>query len=143
MAKLRERFKTKIDRVKDQISTADLRVRELESEASSRKSDEFLSGAGDLLGAFLGGRKSSNPLGKAATRRAASRKAALKVDAATDQLDTKQGDLEDLEAELAEALSVISDEQSTMVDSVETIDISLEKTDIRIADVKLVWVPIG
>ena len=143
MAKLREKFKTRIHRVKDQISTADLRVRELEGEASSKKSDEFLSGAGDLLSAFLGGRKSSNPLGKAASRRAASRKAALRVDAAVDKLDTKQRELMELEDELAEALSAIADKLSGMVDSVETFDIGLEKTDTRIADLKLVWVPIG
>ncbi len=143
MAKLADRYETKIDRVKTQISTADARVRELEGAASAKKQEELLSGAGDLLGALLGGSKRSNPLGKAASRRAATRKAQTRADAAADKLTNKQTELADLEDELAQAMTEIIDEYAGMVDEIETVEIGLEKTDIRVADIKLVWVPVG
>lgn len=143
MAKLVERYETKIDRVKGQISTADARVRELEGAASAKKQEEVMSGAGDLLGALLGGGRRSNPLGKAASRRAATRTAEARADAAAEKLSAKQMDLAGLEDELADEIVEITDEHAEMVDAVETLEIGLEKTDVRVADVKLVWVPVG
>ena len=143
MAKLADRFRTRIDRVKDQISTADARVRELEDTAAAKQQEELLSGAGDLLGAFLGGRKGSNPLGKAANRRAATRKAQARADSATAKLTVKQQELVELEDDLAQALSEVAEEHTAMIDAVETIEIGLEKTDIRVAELKLVWLPVA
>ncbi|MDX1468486.1 MAG: DUF87 domain-containing protein [Acidimicrobiia bacterium] len=143
MANLTARYKTRIERVKDQISTADARVGELEGEVSAKKQEEVMSGAGDLLGALLGGRKSSNPLGKAATRRAATRKAEARADAAAERLTDKKAELVDLEAELAEALADIAATHDAMADNLESTSIGLERTDIRVAEVKLVWIPVG
>jgi hypothetical protein len=143
MAKLRDKYATRINRVKDHISTADLRVRELEGDASARTQDELMSGAGDLLGALLGGRKSSNPLGKAASRRAATQKAQTRADTAASKLDTEQQKLAELEDELSIELAEIAREHKGFIDSIETVSIPLEKVDIRVADTKLVWVPIA
>jgi hypothetical protein len=143
MAKLRDKYATRINRVKDHISTADLRVRELEGDASARTQDELMSGAGDLLGALLGGRKSSNPLGKAASRRAATQKAQTRADTAASKLDAEQQKLAELEDELSIELAEIAREHKGFIDSIETVSIPLEKVDIRVADTKLVWVPIA
>lgn len=143
MAKLADRHKTRIDRVKGQISTADSRVRELEADASAKKQEEVMSGAGDLLGALLGGRRSSNPLGKAASRRAATQKATARAEVAYDKLTAKQVELQELEDELSNEMASIVDEHVAMAGSIETMGIGLEKTDVRVADVKLVWVPVG
>ncbi len=61
MAKLKDTYAAKIDRVRDSISKAENRVADLQAEASSRQSDELLSGAGDLLGAFLGRAQTVQP----------------------------------------------------------------------------------
>jgi hypothetical protein len=37
----------------------------------------------------------------------------------------------------------IADEHDGFADSIETAEIGLEKTDIRVAETKLVWVPVG
>jgi hypothetical protein len=142
MAKLRDRFETRIERVRDQISSADARVRELEAAVSAKKQEELMSGAGDLLGAFLGGRRSSNPLGKAASRRAATQKAQARADTAAEKLTDKRDDLVELEDELAEAIGEIKDKYDEAAPAVETVEIGLEKTDIRVAALKLVWVPV-
>lgn len=141
LAELRDRFATKIDRVKDEISKAENRVVELEAEVSARQQDEMLSGAGDLLGALLGGRRSSNPLGKVAKRRAATEKAETRVETARGRLTDKQQELLELEDELREAVTGIVEEHNAMVDSIEEVEVSLEKSDIQVADLKLVWIP--
>ncbi len=142
MAKLTDRYRARIERVKTQISSADARVRELSGVAAAKQQDELMMGAGDLLGALMGGRKSSNPLGKAASRRSASRKAHSRVESAESKLSAKQRDLADLEDELAESVAEIADEHDAMIDSFTSVTIGLERTDIRVADLKLVWVPV-
>ncbi len=140
---LRTRYAKRIDRLQDQISSADARVRELQVDASSRTQSEVMSGLGDLLGAFLKGRMGSTTLSKAAARRAASKKAKIRLVTAEDKLDAKQQDLVELEQELEDALISIQEEHDAMAAEVETFEIGLEKMDIRVAEVKLVWVPVA
>ena len=129
--------------MQDQISTADARVRELEVDASSRTQNEVLSGIGDLLGAFLKGRVGSTTFSKAGTRRAASKKASIRLGTAEQKLDAKQQDLVELERDLEDALASIQDDHDEMVANLEALQIGLEKTDIRVAEAKLVWVPVA
>jgi hypothetical protein len=143
VSKLRAQYAKRIDRVQDQISTADARVRELEIDASSRTQNEVMSGLGELLGAFLKGKVGSTTFSKAGTRRAASRKAKIRLATAEEKLDAKKEDLAELEIELEEALISIQEECDAMADATETLEIGLEKTDIRVAEAKLVWVPVS
>lgn len=140
---LREQYAKRIDRVQDQISTADARVKELEVDASSRTQSEVMSGLGDLLGAFLKGRVGSTTFSKAGTRRAASKKAKIRLLTAEGKLTDKQQDLVELESDLEEALINIQEEHDAMAATIETLEIGLEKTDIRVAEAKLVWVPVA
>ena len=143
IAKLRTQYARRIDRLQSQISTADARVRELEVDSSSRTRTEVMSGLGDLLGAVLSGKFGSSTIGKAASRRSASRKAKIRLETAQQKLDDKQQDLVELEEELEDALVAIADEHDAMVDERETLNIGLEKTDIRVAEARLVWVPVA
>jgi hypothetical protein len=143
VSKLRDLYAKRIDRVQDQISTADARVRALEVDASSRTRNEVMSGIGDLLGAFLKGRVTSTTFSKAGTRRAASKKARIRLGTAEQKLSTKQQELAELESELEEALISIQNEHDAMAATMETLEIGLEKTDIRVAEAKLVWVPVA
>jgi hypothetical protein len=139
--KLHDRFQTRIERVKDEISKAEVRVRELEGEAAAKQQNELISGAGDLLGALLGGRKRSNPLGRAADRRAATTRARTRVDTAWDRLTDKQQALVELEDELADEISSIAERYAGMADEIEALEVGLEKADIQVADLKLIWIP--
>ena len=141
VAKLRDKYRTRIDRVKDQISKAEARVAELEGEVAARRQAEVLSGAGDLLGALLGGRSRSNPLSKAATRRAATRKAQARAETARERLTEKTRLLDELEDELGEEIVDIVDEWNAAASEVEKLEIPLERTDIRVVNLKLVWLP--
>ncbi len=143
MSKLKDQYARRIDRLQDQVSAADTRVKELEEDASARTQTEFMSGIGDLLGSFLKGRLGSTTLSKAATRRAASRKAKARLKAQEQKLTDKQQDLVDLEQDLEDALINIQEEHDAMAENTETLEIGLEKTDIRVAEAKLVWVPVA
>ena len=143
IAKLRTRYATRIDRLQDQISSADARVRELEADASGRTQSEVLSGLGDLVGGLLSGRFGSSTLSKAASRRAATQKAKVRLETAEEKLTQKQEDLVELETELETALQDIQAEHEAMATARETLEIGLEKTDVRVAEAKLVWVPVA
>jgi hypothetical protein len=143
MSKLRDQYARRIDRLKDQISAASTRVRQLEVDASARTQTEVLSGIGDLLGSFLRGRLGSSTLSKAASRRSASRRAKARLEAQEQKLTHKQQDLADLEQELEDALIEIRDEHDVMAENIEALEIGLEKTDINVAEAKLVWVPVA
>ena len=59
------------------------------------------------------------------------------------KLSAKQVELQDLEDELSNEMASIVDDHVAMAGSIETVDIGLEKTDVRVADLKLVWVTVG
>jgi hypothetical protein len=143
VSRLREQYAKRIDRLQDHISSADARVRELQADASARTQSEVMSGIGDLLGAILKGRVGSRTLSSAASRRTASRKAKIRLEAAEEKLSAKQQDLVALEHELEQALIAIQHEHDAMAAAIESLDIGLEKTDIRVAEAKLVWVPVA
>jgi hypothetical protein len=140
---LRERYAKRIDRLQDQISTADARVTELQVDVSTRRQTELMSGVGDLLGGLLKGRVNSSTLGKAASRRAASKKAHARLETARQKADAKRQDLIDLERDLQDELVTIQEEHDALAASIEPLEIGLEKTDIRVAEAKLVWVPVA
>ncbi len=142
IAKLKDKYEARIDRVKDQISTAESRVAELETTASSKKQEELLTGVGDLLGGLLGGKKTSTALNKAASRRTATRTAESRAETAAQSASDKLSDLAELEAELEDDVVEIMNRYDGIAAEVDTMEIGLEATDVRIAEIKAVWIPI-
>ena len=143
VSRLREKYAKRIDRLQDQISSADARVVELQVDASTRTQTEVMSGVGDLLGGLLKGRVSSRALSRAASRRAASKKAQARLATARQKADAKRRDLIELERDLENDLISIQREYDALAASIETLQIGLEKTDIQVAEAKLVWVPVA
>jgi hypothetical protein len=143
VARLRDRYKTRIERVQGLIRDTETRLRSAERETSSRRQQEFLAGAGDLLGQFLGGRSRSNPLGQAANRRTATQRAGARVDAEATKLTERQRELEALEDDLAREMAEIADRHRAMAEAVEEMEISAAKSNIRISELKLVWIPVA
>jgi len=143
LVKMKERYQARIDRARATLAKAENRVAELESAASSKQQEELLSGAGDLLGALLGGRKRSNPLGQAAKRRSATQTARDRAENAGESLDDERAEVVALEQELAEEIATLTEEQREKASHIEELEIPLEKTDIRVAELKLVWIPIS
>lgn len=141
LVKLKERHETRLERARAALAKAENRVRDLEVEAAAKHQEELLSGAGDLLGALLGGRRRSNPLGQAARRRAASQKARSRVETAAATTEQERLELMELEDELAEEIAALTAEHQAKAEQIEEVAIPLEKTDVRVADLRLLWVP--
>ena len=143
IAKLKDKYQARLERARTALSKAENRVADLESTAGSKQTEELLSGAGDLIGVLFGGNKRSNPLGGAARRRSASSQARARAENAKAALDEDKAELAELEADLQDEVAEFDDEFAAQADSVEEVEIPLEKTDIRVVELKVVWIPTG
>lgn len=142
-ATLKDRFAKRIKSVEAQLSTAERRTRELKVDVQQRRQTELVSGAGDLLGLLLGGRRRTRSLSGAASRRSQTRRTQERLRSVEDKINEKQDDIDDLEDELAGQLIAISDKWTEAAAQVEKREIGLERTDISIEEIALVWVPTG
>ena len=148
--KLRTVLTRKLDRINAAIEKAEDRVRETRFDAFSRQKDQrtnqVLDIAGGVLGGILGGRSTTRSL-TTGIRRSQSKsrmiaKAQERVATAENRYQSLIDDREALEEELSEDLLDIQDEWSAKAGSVETMIVGLEKTDISIDEVVLVWIPV-
>jgi hypothetical protein len=143
--KIRTRLEDKIKRIRDEIATAQQRADQLEAEASSSKTSEFINVGGSVLGAIFGGRSTvrsiTNAMGKAASGRTRLQRASNRMETALARVEEKSGNLADLEAQLTEELADIAAHWDDIAAEIETISVALEKTDVTIEQVALVWVP--
>ncbi len=146
-AKLRTTLEARIDRIRDAIDAAERKVSQAEEERKASRNEELLAGAGDLLGALFGGRKSTRGIGRAVRgasgRRADTRREGAQADAAASALADKSTELVDLEQQLADQVFEIDAKWKTVADQVTEVSIPLEKTDVRVIDTKLIWLPVS
>jgi hypothetical protein len=138
-AKLRDRFEKKLDTARDQVERAERRLRELDVDVSSRRQQELLSGAGALIGAFLGGRRSTRTLSSMASRRSQTRRTEERRRSAEEKLAAEQEDVVELEQELAEDLEAIWARWTEAALEVEVVEVGLEKNDIDVSDFHVFW----
>jgi hypothetical protein len=142
VATLKSRYQIRIDHVKDQLSGAERRVRELEVDTQSRRQQELVAGAGELLSVFLGGRHRSRSLSGVASRRSQTVRTQERLRTAQEKYSDTASDLDELEAELARDVTEITSKWNTAASSIEPLEIGLEKTDVNVDEVVLVWVPV-
>jgi len=149
--KLRKVLTKKIDRVNDSIKKSEDKMRELQFDAISRKRDQRASQAidiaGGVLGSLLGGRRSTRSMITGGIRRSQSKgRMAAKADERLKTAENRYQDLiedrEELEDALSEDLIEIQDEWDAKVFEIDEMTVGLEKTDINIEDVALVWIPV-
>lgn len=144
--KLRTTYEARIKRARDMLDRAEDRLEELEVDHSSRKTEELLSGIGTVMTMFLGGKKSSRSIAtelrRVSSRRKQTRKTSQKISTATNRIDERLAQLEDLENELADKLLFLDEEWDTKAANIEELEVGLEKTDIQLDELSLVWIPI-
>jgi hypothetical protein len=140
--KLRSSLETRIERARDAITKAEDKLREAQTEASSRGKEEILSGVGSILGGLLGGRKSARSiLSGIGSKRRMKQNAEERVASAENRLTEEVDELEELETQLAEQLQDIQDAWDAKAANITALDVALEKADIRVEDLALLWVP--
>ena len=145
-AKLRDRYETKVRSLQDKVQAAQSRADVLAAEAQGRQHEEILSTAGSILGSFLGGRKSSSSLATdlrgAAGRRSRSRAASERLGAAQDKMATITAQMAAVESDLSDDLLRISAAWDEKANAIDSVPVSLEKTDIQVAQLVLAWLPV-
>lgn len=148
--KIRESLEKKLDRLQDAKAKAEDRVREIENDAEARSRDAKLSGALDIgasvLGGLLGGRRSTRGI-LGGVRRASSKgrttaNAKERLETAGKRLEEKLDDIEALEEEMTDSLYEIQDAWDEKAEAIEDMNVTLEKTDISIDEIALVWIPV-
>lgn len=142
-ARLRDRYAKRLVSARDRKAQAERRVRELEVDVGQRRQQEMIAGAGEVLGMFLGGRRSVRGLSGAASRRSQTVRTQERLRSAEERLGGFDEAIRDLEDELAEEITTIWDEWRAVAEDVETLEVGLEKTDVRVDEVRLFWAPGG
>ncbi len=100
-----------------------------------------------MLGALFGGKRSARSItsavgsvaskhGQSATSSQRRETAEAKV-AADDRTTSPQ-----LEQEILDEVAAIDEKWKTVAETIDTVAIRLEATDVRVTDVRLVWVPV-
>jgi hypothetical protein len=140
-AKIRDRLEAKKGRLAEALGAAEREQERLEAEAQASGQEEVVSGAGQLLSIFLGGRGSTRTLAGAAARRSTTQRAQVRVQAAHDKSAARYRDLQDLEAELAQELQDIDARWREKAAQVETVEVGLESADVQVDELALVWIP--
>jgi hypothetical protein len=143
--KLRKTMTDKIDRIKDAIDKAEDKVREVQSDKKKRGIDAVVSAAGGILGSFLGGRKNTKTVLTTVTRTIGKERmrgqAGERLETAKNRLEGQHEELADLEQELTDKLTAIQDEYDAKAAKIESLSIELEKTDITVDEIAVVWIP--
>jgi hypothetical protein len=146
-AKLRGKYQAKVTSLQTQLQAAEDRADVLEAEQKGRRNDELLSTAGSILGGLLGGRKSRGgllgSLGSAAGKHGRSSAAGERLDAAENKIQLLHQQLEDLEGDLTEEVTGIDTKWMAIAKDITTLPVSLEKSDVKVTQLTLVWIPVS
>jgi Helicase HerA, central domain len=144
-AKIRDRLEAKQDRLEKALAQAERRIEELDTDTRSRHANELIAGAGAVLGALFGGRRSArsitSAIGGAASRRGMSARTAERRESAQERAEAVEDDLAELEQEILDEVAEIDDRWKQTAAEVDTLQIRLEATDVRVLETRLVWVP--
>ena len=145
-AKLHTTLQAKIDRVKAAIDTAEANRDQAQAANRASRTHELIAGAGDLLGALLGGRKSVRSITRvvkgASSRRASSSRAEARMENVDGKVSQRSEELQGLEQELSDQLLAIDAKWTAASDEITSVDIPLERSDLRVLELQLVWLPV-
>jgi uncharacterized protein DUF87 len=143
-AKIRDRLDERKERLAGALDLAKRRVEELDAATRSHRATELVAGAGAVLGALLGGRRSARSiartLGGAASRRGVSARAAERRRTAEERVQHEADDLAELEQELLDEVAEIDARWREKAAEIETVSIRPEAADVRVTELTLVWV---
>ncbi len=146
-AKLQATLTGKIAKLNDAIELAERRVEEKRSDAKSSRTHELIAGAGDLLGALLGGRKNvrsiTRSVGSAVSRAGRSSSKAERLETAESTVEAKNEQLRDLEAQLHDDLFAIDGKWDEIGRQITEYPIALERTDVSVRQLSVLWLPVA
>jgi hypothetical protein len=145
---LRDKHGAKRQKIEQQIDAATDRVDVLQDQQEGRRNEEMLGTAGDVLGGVARGKSIGKvlgglfgKLGSVAGRRSRSKQANTRVSAARSKVDSLQQQAVELDSELAADTIQVAQEWAAKAAAIESVDIAPTKTNVRVVDLRLLWVP--
>ena len=144
VAKIRDRLTSKMDTINTAIAKYQDRIDELQADVRNRRNQDLISIGSSVLGSILGGRNSTTTIARSAGRAATrGRSSAQRISTIENRIEEKNLALEDLEDDLREAIAEIDEEWDEKAQAIEPLEITLEKNDISVDEVSLLWLPVG
>jgi hypothetical protein len=141
-AKLRGKYAAKLKRVEAGMAAAERRIDELEVDIQGKRDSQLMDTAGTLLGVLLGRRSTRSVTGSARSR-ASIRSAEQRLATAVGKASDLSRDYAELERELRLELEEINDRWEDAAMEIEEFEIGLEKNDISVNDLSVVWIPVA
>ncbi|MFM2438870.1 MAG: hypothetical protein RLZ55_1695 [Actinomycetota bacterium] len=135
-AALQTKYDAKLRTLQTRLDSAAQRADQL----SSARTTGMIADAGSVLGGLFGGRRSSSAIA-ASVRRAGTANARAKDAAA--KVDDVAAQIEDVEAELAGEVEAIVAEWQGKADDVQAHPVAAKKTNVRVTDLRLLWLPVA
>jgi hypothetical protein len=141
-AELTSKHTAKVAKLEAQLAAAHDRAAVVAEQAEDRKRGNLLRAAGDLLGGLFGSRRSAaSKIGSAAdhlTRDADDKR----VDEAKGKVARIEEQRAALDEELARASSAIDAEWAAAAAALTAVQVTLERTDVKVNQLLLAWVPV-
>ena len=141
--KLRDRYEAKLATARRRLADAERRVDQLDVDVGQRRQQELVSGAGEVLSMFLGGRRRVRSLSGMSSRRSRTVRAEARLRGAVEKAEDQQQIIEGLEQELAEELDEIWQRWKDVAGDVSDFEIGLERSDVELDRMTLFWAPVG
>jgi uncharacterized coiled-coil protein SlyX len=144
VAAIRGRLSARMDKLDDAIATYAERIDELRADAADQRGEDLVSIGSSVLGSILSGRASTSTIARSAGRAASrGRSAEQRIRGIEARIAEKHLAIDELERDLREAVAEIEAEWNEKAATIETLEISLEKSDISVDEVALLWLPVG
>ena len=135
-AALRSKYETKLAGLQSRLMSA---ATNAEAAAAARNAD-VIGGVGSVLGGLFGGRRSTTAI-SAAARRATT--AQNRVATAAAKVDDLQAQIAEVEYALTAEIDALAAQAQAQAAAVTTKELAAKKADVRVIDLRLVWLPTG
>lgn len=141
-ADLEGKFSTKQATLQSQREAAEDRASVVSEQAKERQRGHWVRAAGDVLGGLFGsGRSRATKIGRAAERLTRNSDGE-RVDEAKGKIGRIDVQLAKLDADLVTEITTIEARWSAAAGAITTVPVSLERTDVRVTQLALAWVPV-
>ena len=141
-AELATKYSTKQAQLQSQREAAADRASVVEEQAKERERGNWVRAAGDLLGGLFGTRRSAaGRIGRAAERLTRNSDGE-RVDEAQGKIGRIDEQIVALESELAAEKTGIETKWATAAAAITTVPVTLERTDVKVTQLVLAWIPV-
>jgi Helicase HerA, central domain len=142
LALVRDKYAPKYERARAALATAQDKVEVQAAQAKAERNDGVIGAVSGLLDGFMRGRSNARSMSRSISRSTGKASTANKrLESASNRADEKQDALADLEREFQAELAEVHAEADAAAATIDTMPVPLEKTDVKVVDIALVWVP--